>query len=331
MAGIIDRVIESPVPDVFAGMRIDLYLSRRFSYLSRTTWQKEIESGRVYLNGIVQKNVKKRLCARDLVGYIAQDIQEPEVDFSYSVLFEDDRFLVLNKSGNIPVHPSGIFFNNTLVMHLERERGVKFYPVHRLDRETSGAILFGKDPAAASAVQSCFDRVTKEYLAVVRGTPEKREFSVELPLGPALNSRIRKKREAYPGAPESAVTRFKSVSSGVGVSLVKASPVTGRMHQIRVHLQYAGYPILGDKIYSYDESIYLDYVENGNTENVISRAGFNRCALHSSSLIFFHPFTENNITVRAALLPDMEDLLQRCSLTIPLNPPKGDFKKGNEH
>jgi len=308
-----DRMIESAVPAEFAGLRLDLYLSKRFSYLSRTAWQREIESGRVLLNGLVMFNVKKHVSEGDRVLYNPPSLEEPEVDFNYSLIFENDNYIVVNKTGNLPVHPAGIFFKNTLVISLEEKTGIKFFPVHRLDRETSGAILLGKSAEAASSVQKKFSNVSKEYIAVVRGVPEG-SFSVDVPIGPARNSLIKKKREAYHGAAETALTHFERLSTAGDYSLVKAVLVTGRMHQIRVHLKYAGHPIVGDKMYSDDETIYLDYVESGLTPEIISRAGFHRCALHSSVIIFYDNYEKSEISVTAPLPEDMSSLVADLSL-----------------
>jgi len=308
-----ERMIESAVPAEYTGLRLDLYLSKRFSYLSRTAWQREVESGRVLLNGSVTLNVKKHVIEGDRVLYKPPSLEEPEVDFNYSIIFENDNYIVVNKTGNLPVHPSGIFFKNTLVVSLEEQTGKKFFPVHRLDRETSGAILLGKSAEAASSVQKKFSSVSKEYSAVVRGVTEE-YFSVDVPIGPARNSLIMKKREAYPGAGETALTHFRRISCTGDYSLVEAVLVTGRMHQIRVHLKYTGHPILGDKMYSDDETIYLDYVESGLTEGVISRAGFPRCALHSSLIVFYDDYEKREIHVTAPLPEDMSSLVADLKL-----------------
>jgi RluA family pseudouridine synthase len=305
-----ERIIESLVNDCYDGFRLDLYLSKRFSYMSRTSWQSEISAGKLKLNGSVMLNVKKHVYSGDMVEYIAGEIEEPAVDADYSVIFENENYLAVNKTGNLPVHPSGIFFRNTLVMLLEDHRGEKFFPVHRLDRETSGAILLGKNSGAASEVQKNFSKTGKEYIAIVRGGLRDRKFAVDTPIGPARNSLINKKREAYSSAEESALTGFELVSSSGVFSVVKAFPVTGRMHQIRVHLKYAGYPIVGDKMYGDDETIYLDYVKNGDSEKLTERAGFNRCALHSHSFTFFDPFEKREIIVSAAIPRDMEQFIK---------------------
>jgi len=307
------RVIESPVCGTYDGLRLDLYLAKRFTYLSRTAWQKEIESGKIKINGNVVFNVKKRVSKGDILLYLPCLKEEPDVDFGYSIIFEDDNYIAINKTGNLPVHPSGIFFHNTLLSHMERTHNKKFYPLHRLDRETSGVILFAKNSDAASSVQNDFSVVDKEYIAVVRGNlPD--SLCVDMPIGSALNSAINKKREAYENAPEKAITYFEKVCSNDGYSLVIARPVTGRMHQIRVHLSHIGCPILGDKLYSEDESIYLDYINNGNSEDLIKRAGFIRCALHSCKLRFFDKYKNSYVDIVADVPQDMRSLIMTLNL-----------------
>lgn len=192
--GTADRIIGSAVPAGTGQQRLDLYLSSRFSYLSRTAWQKEIAEGRVLVNGVPVVVPGRKIRPGDMVVYAAGEYDEPEIDPRYQLIYEDNEFLAVNKSGNLPVHPSGVFFRNTLVMLLENDLGAKLFPVHRLDRETSGAILFGKSAEAASLMQKNFGTFEKSYRAVVRGVPVKKEFTVDVPIGQARESVIRKKR-----------------------------------------------------------------------------------------------------------------------------------------
>ncbi len=305
-----ERVIASLVNNGYDGLRLDLYLSKRFSYMSRTSWQKEISLGKIKLNGLVIHNLKKSVHPGDMIEYLAGKIMEPDIDPKYSVIFENENYLAVNKTGNLPVHPSGIFFRNTLVMLLEEYTGRKYFPIHRLDRETSGALLLGKNSEAASAVQKNFSKTAREYIAIVTGDVAESNFIIDVPIGPARNSPVNKKREAYAGADESAMTEFELVSKSGFFSIVRAFPVTGRMHQIRVHLKYAGYPIIGDKMYGFDETIYLDYVKNGDSEILAGRAGFHRCALHSHSFLFFDPFEKHEIKIEADIPSDMATFIK---------------------
>ena len=106
-----ERIIESPVHEKYGAMRLDVYLSKRFSYHSRTSWQKEISEGRIMLNGAVMMNVKRKVYPGDIIAYMADEIHEPGIDPDYKVIFENENYLAVNKTGNLPVHPSGIFLS----------------------------------------------------------------------------------------------------------------------------------------------------------------------------------------------------------------------------
>jgi len=130
-----------------------------------------------------------------------------------------------------------------------------------------------------------------------------------VPLGPARNSLIRKKREAYTGADESATTHFAKIMDIGKLSLLKAVIKTGRTHQIRAHCLYAGLPVLGDKMYGLDEKCYLDFIENGMNDNITSTLGFYRSALHCASVKLAHPFTGQELLLKAPLPEDIAGLV----------------------
>jgi len=299
-----NRKMETSVSPEFSGLRLDLYLSRRFTYLSRNRWQALIKSGEVLLNGITAKYSKK-VSRGDEIIFSPPSNNEPEVDPSFQIVFEDEYYLGVSKSGNLPVHPSGAYFNNTLTEILEMKYGKKFYPMHRIDRETSGLVMLGKKSDYASKFQTGFDNVRKSYLAIVNGVTRNRDFTVDVPMGPDPKSRVRKKRMAHSTAAERACTRFELLGCDGERSLIRAFPVTGRTHQIRVHLEYLGIPIAGDLLYGGDETLFLKLVEEGDSLELRERAGFARCALHSESLSFEHPYTGEDVCVSAPVPDDM--------------------------
>jgi 23S rRNA pseudouridine955/2504/2580 synthase len=304
-------LIESVVRKEHENQRLDAYLASRFDYKSRTLWRREISDGSLLYNGEPITNHHKRIKEGDTVRFIGDSYVEPEVDRNYSILYEDDHIIAVNKPGNIPVHPAGIFFNNTLQSILENDRSEKLHPLHRLDRETSGVILFGRQRHSSSILQTGFSSVKKKYITIVNGMPAEQEFTVDLPLGSAEGSVLRKKRAAYAGAPESALTRFRRISTHGAFSLLMALPETGRQHQIRAHLQSAGHPIAGDKMYGVDENMFLLFLEKGNCSEIEKCLGMKRCALHSYSINFTHPVTEKNMTVTAPMPSDFKEFLAR--------------------
>ena len=306
-----NRINKTTVSMDYNSCRLDKYLSDRFTYLSRTEWQREILSGRVYINSEKITVVHKRLHYGDMVSYAGRKISEPEIDTNYSILYEDDSLIGINKSSNLPVHPSGRYFMNTLQRLLEGRLKIKLYPVHRLDRETSGVVIMAKNPDAASRIQKSFKSIKKKYIAIVHGNVSQREFMVDVPIGRDLDSSIRKRRRAYYGAKETARTYCKRLFSFDEYSLISAIPETGRLHQIRVHLNYAGYPIVGDKLYGCDETIFLKFIENGLTDEMWERLLMRRSALHSRSISLFHPNTGESIMIKASLPDDFREFIER--------------------
>jgi 23S rRNA pseudouridine1911/1915/1917 synthase len=137
------------------------------------------------------------------------------------------------------------------------------------------------------------------------------EFTVDVPIGVDRNSSVRKKRSAYPGAEEAAKTHFKRLCCFKEYSLISAIPETGRLHQIRVHLNYAGYPIVGDKLYGCDEMIFLKFIESGLTDEIWRKLLMRRSALHSRSISLAHPVIGKAIMIKASLPDDFREFIER--------------------
>ena len=297
------------ITEKYSRLRIDQFLSMRYGYLSRSEWQKEILRGKLSCNGEILTRHDKRINAGDLLSYAGRDAAEPTVDENYSVLYEDEFLLGINKPGNLPVHPAGIFYHNTLLSFLQKRYPMTLHLLHRLDRETSGVVLLAKNPRIASLIQKNFDSVEKKYIALVRGIPDNNEFMVDMPLDVDPSSGLEHKRAAFPGARQTARTEFTRLISFGGFSLVKAVPRTGRQHQIRVHLQHAGFPIVGDKLYGSDENLFREFVKKGLTDDLLGRLGFRRSALHSRSLVLDHPVLRKKIAIKAPLPEDMRQYI----------------------
>lgn len=290
--------------------RIDLFLSREFSYLSRSEWQREIQRGKISHNGTTLTRHDKKICTGDVITYAGRDAAaEPEVDSVYTVLYEDEYLVAVNKPGNLPVHPAGVFYHNTLLTLMQNQYQKKLHLLHRLDRETSGVVLLAKDPSIAAAIHANFPSIVKTYLAVVHGVPEHHTFTISTPIDFDPTSTIEHKRIAGEKARESACTTFITITSRKGRSLLKVVPSTGRQHQIRVHLKHAGYPIVGDKMYGIDDSVFLEFMRTGPTEEIVRKLGFRRSALHSRSFLFKHPILHRMIHIKAPLQEDMKSLI----------------------
>lgn len=214
---------------------------------------------------------------------------------------ENEDFLLVDKPPHLMVHPSVPGNPPTLLDGLqalcayELICGGQLSLINRLDRETSGIVLVAKHRAAARDLSKAMERreFRKFYHAIVWGWPEEDDFVVDGPLlrkGGIEPSPIWVKQMVHPEGKESR-TRFevesrfeRTTSNGVRFSVLRCYPITGRMHQIRVHAAFSGHPIVGDKIYGPDEKCYLDFIETGWTGALESRLLMNRQALHASGL-----------------------------------------------
>lgn len=216
----------------------------------------------------------------------------------FSVIAENDDYVVIDKPAPLKVHPGSPDGAPTLYDELrgmlayELVMGGQISIINRLDRETSGVTLVAKNAATARhfGMAMMARRFHKTYHAIVRGWPAWGECDVDAPIlrkGDIEPSRIYVKQTVHnDGTPCSTVFktlhRFKVNSDEF--SLVECRPITGRMHQLRVHLSYLGYPIVGDKIYGPDETCYLDFIETSWTPELAGRLLLPRHALHAARL-----------------------------------------------
>lgn len=290
-----ERIVTTMVPGEAEGIRLDQYLTGRFTYRSRTAWQKSIKSGSILLNG--RKTVASRqLHAGETISLVLKgdELEEPPVRTDYRILLETPNFLAVDKPGNLPVHPSGGYFNHTLQRLLIPDHGM-VHPVNRLDRETSGIVLFAKSGQDARKLAELFDRneIHKTYCSIVYGDfPDELEATGYLESDPA--SPIAKKRRfvTAPTTPdaEQCSTFFRCLKREQGFSLIQCEPVTGRLHQIRATLCSLGYPLAGDKMYGPDDTVFLRFIEDKMTERDHALLRMERQALHACSLRFISPF-----------------------------------------
>ncbi|MBR7120737.1 MAG: RluA family pseudouridine synthase [Lentisphaeria bacterium] len=302
------RIIRTAVDWSGAGLLLADYLAGRFTYRSRDEWCLRIISGEITLNGQTV-SPETLLALHDRIEYRPGDIAEPPADLNYRTVYEDEKILVIDKPGNLCMHPAGPFFKHTL-WHLLSTRYGTIHFVNRLDRETSGVLLAAKDPKSARLLSKNIS--AKRYQVIVHGT-----FPDELEARGFLqnaNSIIRKKRRfvrEMPDAPpfESAATYFRKVASSGELSLLEATLFTGRMHQIRATLFSLGYPVAGDKLYGPDEKFYLKQRSGELSDADRKKLLISRQALHSAFLEFTHPETAEKCSFTAALPAEMSQLI----------------------
>ena len=306
------RQVTATVGECEAGVRLDYWLAKRFTYNSRRQWQKRVRDGSILLNGNTTR-VSKMIQSGDFVDYRTNSEQEPDVYPHFTIVYEDDEVMIVNKSGNLPCHPAGKFFRNTL-WYLLKQQVETFWIVNRLDRETSGLVVLAKtiDSVRCISEQFASRKVEKTYLVIVEGSfPD--YLSVKGYLADNPNSKIRKQKQVtnLPARDsESVITHFNKIEEHNGLSLLRAVPKTGRMHQIRATLYSAGYPIVGDKIYGVVPDCYLRFISHTLTKNDRLSLRVNRQALHAYELIFSHSITKKRVVAKAPIPDDLQRILK---------------------
>ncbi len=315
------RIIERHllVPPELAGLRLDHFVKTQIGRLSRTKIQGIIETQLTRLDGKVLKP-STSVAAGEHYVIRRPAPQEPPCPRTFTVVHEDARVRVIDKPALLPVHASAKFYFNTLTRVLSER-----YPdepeqqiVHRLDRETSGCLVIARDREAASTLKQAWEHkteVSKQYLAVVRGTPawpapDAAPAVLDIPLRlsqPGDPTRLPHVRMLPDPAGLSAVTKVW-LERGGPYSLVRCLLITGRQHQIRAHLAHAGFPIVGDKLYAHGDDAFIRYCDEGLVPELASLFVLPRHALHAARVSFPHP-DGGTITAEAPLPPDLSSLL----------------------
>ncbi|MBI4332491.1 MAG: RluA family pseudouridine synthase [Chloroflexi bacterium] len=286
------------------GLRIDRYLSVKLPQFSRAHIQKLIEDGRVKVQGNdVRASFKPR--AGDVV---AISLPPPVPTYlqplllSLDIVYEDDDLLVINKPAGLTVHPGPGHAADTLVnavlYHCPNLPGIKgaVRPgvVHRLDKDTSGLIIFARNDRALAHLQQQFKsrKVKKEYLALVRGALSPPRGTIQGPIG---RDPVHRQRMAVVAGGREASTAYEAVRYLDNYTLALVRPETGRTHQIRVHLATAGHPVAGDAVY-------------GGASPLVPRL-----FLHAAAVRFRLPSTGEIREFRAELPADLKAVLDRLS------------------
>ncbi len=309
--------IRFTVEPQYDGWRLDRYLQLRHKRLSRTRIA-EIIRRLTSVNGIKARKPGIRVKRDDRVLIRRPAPVEPDVPRHFEELARGPGYLAVHKPAGLPVHPTARYLNNTLTAlireHYGADSGVNM--AHRLDRETSGVVLFGTDPASTRRLKLSFQQgqVVKTYLVLVHGDLAE-ERVVDAPLGPAPGSVIRLRMGVRPDG-QASLTRLVPLRRFGEHTLVRAHPHTGRQHQIRVHLEHLGYPVVGDKIYGHPDSFFLSLVENGMTPELAEQLSLPRHALHAASIRFPIPDDSGaEAQVDAPLPQDLVAFIDRLKTT----------------
>lgn len=283
-----------------AGVRLDKYISEIYPDISRTQAQRLIADGQVTVNGHVEKP-SYQVVIGDILDMVIRPVTPSHLvpeNIPVSIVYEDSDILVVDKPAGLTVHPAPGHTSHTLVnavlSHLNAVSEETQRPgiVHRLDKDTSGVMVIARNQTAHENLSAQFKKhsVNKIYLTLVRGRLTPQEGIIEAPIGRDSSNR---KRMTVSGKSRGrkALTRYKVIRYLGNYTLLEVMPQTGRTHQIRVHMQAIGYPVVGDATY-------------GIKSPILSRQ-----FLHAHKLGFRHPSTGGYVEFVSPLPKDLEKAL----------------------
>lgn len=290
------------VADRYDGMVLEEYVKTIMGVSARQR-QKLFFSKGVYVNGNAA-HTKRPLKAGDMVAvrqFKDSSYGVMPQEGKLEVLYEDEAMIVLNKPAGMLVHPAGKTQDGTLANYLanyfkERGKMVTIRAIHRLDRDTTGCVLFAKSGAVQTKLEKALKdgKLHRSYKALVCGNMEELQAKypdgeISLPIG---KTPLQSNRRMVTETGQTAITHFSILQQGERYSLLELQLETGRTHQIRVHLAYVGCPVLGDRMY-------------GSKSSFISRQ-----ALHAAALELFHPISGEKISIAAPEPEDFKNIIK---------------------
>ena len=293
-----NRTIEYTIPESQNGLRVEQFLRRKGYSRQNLTEIKRMPQS-ILVNGI-HYYMRQTLAAGDHLQVCICETESsekiPPVKLPLNIIYEDEDILVINKPAGMPIHPSMKNYYNSLANALawyyqDQGKPFIFRCSNRLDRDTSGLTVISKHLVSASIMADMTKKrlVHRQYLAIVKGERTPPAGTITAPLSRKEGSIIERTVDFDHG--EEAITHYKLVKKENGHSLVSLQLETGRTHQIRIHMKYLGYPLIGDYLY------------NPDMEHIT------RQALHSYHMEFPHPITGQKMTFTAPLPPDMSAII----------------------
>lgn len=322
------RIVERrfTVTEDFAGYRLDHYLKRMIPRLSRTRVQAVIAAQLTRADGRPVRAAGSVLAGEEIV--LRRPARaEPPCPRTFTVLHKDDEVMVVDKPAGLPVHASAKFYFNTLTRVVDERFPDEGWQIcHRLDRETSGTLVLARGRAAAAALKGAFEhkRADKTYLAIVHGQPPwpddsagdaGDDLTLSYPLrlagpgDPSLLPGVRMLIDLDRADALPSITRVRVLERVPGYALVRCHLVTGRQHQIRAHLAYTGFPIVGDKLYGHGDQVFMAFCDRGLTRDLARRFELPRHALHATRIRIPHPSAPSTLDVTAPLAWDLAAFL----------------------
>jgi 23S rRNA pseudouridine1911/1915/1917 synthase len=315
-------------------VRLDQFLTQQMSEVSRSLVRRAIDAGNVTVNGAPSKasyKVRTGDVIRVQLPPPTHDLPQPE-DITLDILYEDEFLAVVNKPANMVVHPAKGNWSGTLVNALQfRFASLSaingdYRPgiVHRLDRDTSGAILVAKEERTHRELAAMFEyrKIFKEYVAITAGVPDRDRDYIEAAIirHPLDRVKMAVAEDDDDEDAKDACSFYEVIERFRGYSFCRIQPRTGRTHQIRVHLASIGCPVVADKIYSGRDCLRLGDVA---PEQALDPTGdeylINRQALHAYRIRFRHPMREEWVEISAPLPADIERTLAALRRFRPLS------------
>ena len=308
------------VPADYQGERIDVFLAGQIPAQSRSSLRRAITAGLVTVDGeTVKPSFRVTPHQTVEVSHLDAPSDSPVAeDIPLEVLHEDDSIVAINKPAGMVVHPAKGHWSGTLTSalayHFQELSGVggptRPGIVHRLDRDTSGVIVIAKTDAAHLQLATQFEArtVAKEYLAVVRGCPDRDQDVIDQPIGAHPYQREKMAIRSGHSTSRPAQTRYQVNRRFRGFAEITARPKTGRTHQIRVHLAHIGYPVVCDRLYAGHAILKVADISGEPDDTVIIA----RQALHARRIEFVHPTSGEAMVIEAPIPEDLEKLL--CAL-----------------
>ena len=298
------RVTWLEVGEESAAQRIDNFLLRRLKGVPKSHVYRVLRSGEVRVNsGRVGPDYRLQPGDRVRLPPVRIAIRESRArPAEFPVVYEDAALLVVDKPSGVAVHGgSGVSFGVIESLRASRPQARLLELAHRLDRDTSGLLVVAKKRSALVELHRMLrdGEVEKTYLAVVKGGPERPAFEISEPLHKHVNASGERRVSVAEGG-RAAVTRVKVVKGKKDFAVLEVRLLTGRTHQIRVHLAHAGHPVLGDDKYG-------DFDLNRS----LARQGVKRLFLHARRLAFDHPVSGERLRLEATVPPEMARFIEK--------------------
>ncbi len=277
---------------------IDFMQKRYFPFLS-TQEVMPIIQDRIKLDGKKVTTDKEIVYHKQRIEYTHYRSDEKKIQIATSILYEDEHLLALYKPPHVPVIPSGKFFYTSMAIWAkEAFANVELTPLHRIDLETSGVLLFGKTKKARSVYQTKFQKqeIHKLYYAITTNKPKQDHIAGDLV--PDTDSKIFTKYKLIPTEKPTSRTYINEIASLGKFFHLKLTPITGKLNQIRIHLASLGCSIVGDKKYYPDENLFLSWIANRNKQDLLAKVILSRQALHCQSLAFHHILANKDVCIQ---------------------------------